>query len=73
MNYLSANLQNALSELGFTTPQDIANAGAVKVFLLLKEWGLTPTNPYYGVWTLLHEISLYLKLTINANKNFQAA
>ncbi|MBQ9259190.1 MAG: tRNA-specific adenosine deaminase [Neisseriaceae bacterium] len=44
MNYLSANIQNALRELGFTTPQDIANAGVVKVFLLLKEWGLTPTK-----------------------------
>ncbi|MBR2250846.1 MAG: TfoX/Sxy family DNA transformation protein, partial [Neisseriaceae bacterium] len=44
MNYLSANLQNALSELGFTTPQDIANAGVVKVFLLLKELGFTPTK-----------------------------
>ncbi|MBO4575746.1 MAG: TfoX/Sxy family DNA transformation protein, partial [Neisseriaceae bacterium] len=44
MNYLSTNTQNALNQLGFSTPQDIANAGVVRVFLLLKEMGLTPTK-----------------------------
>ena len=44
MNYLSSNLQNALNQLSLTTPQDIANTGVVKVFLLLKELGLTLTK-----------------------------
>ena len=44
MNYLSHTIQNALNQLGLATPQDIANLGAVKVFLLLKELGLTPTK-----------------------------
>ena len=44
MNYLSTNTQNALNQLGFSTPQDIVNAGVVRVFLLLKEMGLTPTK-----------------------------
>ena len=44
MNYLSPNIQNALNQLGLATPQDIANMGVVKVFLLLKELGLTPTK-----------------------------
>lgn len=44
MNYLSPNIQNALNQLNLTTPQDIATTGVVKVFLLLKELGLTPTK-----------------------------
>ncbi|MBR7002040.1 MAG: tRNA-specific adenosine deaminase [Neisseriaceae bacterium] len=44
MNYLSNSIHNALTQLGLTTPQDIAATGVVKVFLLLKELGLTPTK-----------------------------
>ncbi|MBP5790142.1 MAG: tRNA-specific adenosine deaminase [Neisseriaceae bacterium] len=44
MNYLSQNIQNALNQLGVATPQDIAQIGAVKAFLLLKELDLTLTK-----------------------------
>ena len=44
MNYLSSNIQNALNQLGVATPQDIAQIGVVKAFLLLKELDLTLTK-----------------------------